>query len=203
MLFTGSGTSFYLRAGYTFSLEDHPRASFDMKYLATEVEHQGNQAASTPELRRLTGLDTDEVYRVTVAAIPATVQFRAEVRAAWPRIYGTEHGIIDGEAQSEYAQIDEHGRYLVRFAFDENTLADGKGSTRVRMMQPHGGGVEGWHFPLRKGTEVLFTFLGGDPDRPVIAGVVPNALTPSPVNAGNHTMSSCPSAAPLGEPMRR
>ncbi len=187
VLFTGSGTSFYLRAGYTFSLEDHPRASFDMKYLATEVEHQGNQAASTPELRRLTGLDTDEVYRVTVTAIPATVQFRAESRAVWPRIYGTEHGIIDGEAHSEYAQIDEHGRYLVRFAFDESTLADGKASTRVRMMQPHGGGVEGWHFPLRKGTEVLFTFLGGDPDRPVIAGVVPNALTPSPVNAGNHT----------------
>src|SRR5262249_3673917 len=38
-----------------------------------------------------------------------------------------------------------------------------------------------------KGTEVLFTFLGGDPDRPVIAGVVPNAHTPSPVTKGNHT----------------
>ena len=75
----------------------------------------------------------------------------------------------------------------MRFAFDESALGDGKASTRVRMMQPHGGGVEGWHFPLRKGTEVLFTFLGGDPDRPVIAGVVPNALTPSPVTAGNHT----------------
>jgi type VI secretion system secreted protein VgrG len=75
----------------------------------------------------------------------------------------------------------------VRFAFDESDLGDGKASTRVRMMQPHGGGVEGWHFPLRKGTEVLFTFLGGDPDRPVIAGVVPNAHTPSPVTKANHT----------------
>jgi len=187
VLFTGSGTSFYLRAGYTFALEDHPRASFDAKYLAIDVEHQGNQGASTAELRRLTGLDTDEVYRVDVTAIPATVQFRAELRTAWPRIYGTEHGTIDGEAESEYAQIDEHGRYVVRFAFDESILGNGKASTRVRMMQPHGGGVEGWHFPLRKGTEVLFTFLGGDPDRPVIAGVVPNALTPSPVIAGNHT----------------
>ena len=187
VVFTGSGTSFYLRAGYTFALEDHPRQSFDAKYLATEVEHVGNQAASTPELRRLTGLDTDEVYRVDVTAIPATVQFRAELRTAWPRIYGTEHGVIDGEADSDYAQIDDHGRYVVRFAFDESTLANGKASTRVRMMQPHGGGVEGWHFPLRKGTEVLFTFLGGDPDRPVIAGVVPNMHTPSPVTSGNHT----------------
>ena len=52
------------------------------------------------------------------------------------------------------------------------------------MMQPHGGDIEGWHFPLRKGTEVLFTFLGGDPDRPVIAGVVPNAHHAEPGHEG-------------------
>jgi type VI secretion system secreted protein VgrG len=187
VVFTGSGTAFFLRAGFTFSLEDHPRSKFDTKYLAAEVEHYGNQAASTAEMKRYTGLDSDEVYRVDVTAMPEKTQFRAERRAAWPRIYGTEHGVIDGEADSEYAQIDDHGRYAVRFAFDESDLKPGKASTWVRMLQPHGGGVEGWHFPLRKGTEVLFTFLGGDPDRPVIAGVVPNALTPSPVTRGNHT----------------
>ncbi|MFS8065162.1 MAG: type VI secretion system Vgr family protein, partial [Byssovorax sp.] len=187
VVFTGSGTTFHLRPGYTFSLEDHPRASFDAKYLVTEVEHHGNQAATTPELRRMTGLDSDEVYRADMTAIPKSVQFRAELKTPWPRVYGTEHGMIDGDADSEYAQIDDQGRYLVRFAFDESDLNDGKASTRVRMMQPHGGGIEGWHFPLRKGTEVLFTFLGGDPDRPVIAGVVPNAHKPSPVTKGNHT----------------
>lgn len=186
-LFTASGTAFYLRPGCTFSLTDHPRAAFDTSYLAIEVEHHANQLAGSKDLREMTGLDTDEVYRVDVTAIPANIQFRAEEKTAWPRIYGTEHGVIDGEADSEYAQIDDHGRYAVRFAFDESDLKDGKASTWVRMMQPHGGGIEGWHFPLRKATEVLFTFLGGDPDRPVIAGVVPNALTPSPVTRGNHT----------------
>jgi type VI secretion system secreted protein VgrG len=186
-VFTGSGTAFHLRAGYPFTLQDHPRGSFDARYLVTEVEHHGNQGASTPELRQFTGLAFDEVYRVDVTAIPHAVQFRAEQRTPWPRIYGTEHGVIDGEADSDYAQLDDQGRYTVRFAFDESDLGDGKASTRVRMMQPHGGDVEGWHFPLRKGTEVLFTFLGGDPDRPVIAGVVPNALTPSPINKANHT----------------
>lgn len=187
VVYHGSGTAYYLRSGYTFSLQDHPRQSFDAKYLVTEVEHHGNQAASTAEMVRLTGLEAGEVYRVEVTAIPSATQFRAEARSSWPRIYGTEHGVIDGEADSDYAQLDEQGRYLVRFAFDESDLGAGKASTRVRMMQPHGGGVEGWHFPLRKGTEVLFTFLGGDPDRPVIAGVVPTAHTPSPVTKSNHT----------------
>ena len=188
-VFHGSGTALYLRPGNTFALTDHPRAAFDTSYLATEVEHHGNQLAGSGDLRELTGLDTDELYRADVTAIAATVQYRPPQQTAWPRIYGTEHGVIDGEADSEYAQIDDHGRYLVRFAFDESDLKDGKASTWVRMMQPHGGGIEGWHFPLRKGTEVLFTFLGGDPDRPVIAGVVPNALTPSPVTRSNHTQN--------------
>jgi len=57
------------------------------------------------------------------------------------------------------------------------------------MMQPHGGSVEGHHFPLRKDTEVMISFLGGDPDRPFIAGVVPNALKPSVIGSRNHTQN--------------
>jgi type VI secretion system secreted protein VgrG len=187
LVYRGTGSSFFLRTGYAFALEDHPRQEFDTTYLATEVEHYGNQGAAHPEFRRLTGLDRDDVYHVELTAIREAVQFRAESRTAWPRVYGFENGVIDGEADSDYAQLDEHGRYRVRLGFDESELADGKASTWVRMLQPHGGDVEGWHFPLRKGTEVLLTFLGGDPDRPVIAGAVPNAHRPSPVTKANHT----------------
>lgn len=94
---------------------------------------------------------------------------------------------MDGPADSPYAQIDAQGRYNVKFKFDESSLRSGKASTFVRMLQPHGGNPEGFHFPLRKGTEVVISFLGGDPDRPVISGVVPNAVTPSPVTSANHT----------------
>ncbi|MEK6977197.1 MAG: citrate/2-methylcitrate synthase, partial [Candidatus Hydrothermarchaeota archaeon] len=60
-------------------------------------------------------------------------------------------------------------------------------STYIRMAQPHGGESEGHHFPLRKGTEVMVAFSGGDPDRPLISGVVPNATHPSTVTSVNHT----------------
>jgi len=46
-----------------------------------------------------------------------------------------------------------------------------------------------WQFPLLKGTEVLLSFLGGDPDRPVITGSVPNSENPARVTMSNATQS--------------
>ncbi len=182
-----TGTAIGLAAGYRFLLEDHPRPALNKDYLVTEANHLARGADSRGAWGRLEELEGEDVYRVDVTAVSADLQYRHPSRTTWPRIEGYENGIIDGPALSDYAQIDEHGRYAVKFKFDEGTLKDGKASTFVRMMQPHAGGIEGWHFPQRKGTEVVFLFLGGDPDRPVIAGAIPNATTPSPVTSGNHT----------------
>jgi len=57
------------------------------------------------------------------------------------------------------------------------------------MTQPYAGAEYGMHFPLHKGTEVLLTFIDGDPDRPIIAGSVPNPENSSPVTANNQTQS--------------
>jgi type VI secretion system secreted protein VgrG len=187
VVFHGAGTRLHLRTGHAFELEDHPRAAFNARYLTIEAQHYGNQAAGAANFQDLLDLPHEEVYFVEVTAIPANTQFRAESRTPWPRIYGYENGIVDGPADSEYAQIDDQGRYNAKFKFDESSLMGGNATTFVRMMQPHGGGIEGFHFPLRKGTEVIFSFLGGDPDRPVITGVVPNAVTPSAVTSANHT----------------
>jgi type VI secretion system secreted protein VgrG len=187
IVFHATGTRWHLRPGYTFELEDHPRDAFNDKYLTIGARHWGNQAAEAGALKELIELEHDHSYFVELFAIPKKTQFRPERVTPWPRIYGNENGTICGAAESEYAQIDSQGRYNVKFKFDETALKDGNASTYVRMMQPHGGGIEGFHFPLRKNTEVVFSFIGGDPDRPVIAGVVPNAHTPSPVTSGNHT----------------
>lgn len=187
VLFNAVGTRHNLRPGYTFELEDHPLPSFNARYLTIAAHHSGNQATGLAHFREITRIEHDDVYQVEIDAIPAKKQFRAESRTAWPRVYGMENGTICGAQDSEYAQIDDQGRYLCKFKYDESKLKNGKATTFVRMMQPHGGDIEGFHFPLRKGTEVVFSFLGGDIDRPVIAGVVPNMLNPSPVTAANHT----------------
>src|SRR5262249_34510143 len=186
-VFQATGPRLHMHAGYAFELEEHPRPSFNAKYLVVEAHHHGNQAVGLDHFKQMLELEHDDPYLVDVTAIPAKTQFRPAMTTPWPRIYSFENAVVDGPAASEYAQIDSSGRYNVKFHFDESALKDGQASTWVRMMQPHGGGVEGFHFPLRKGTEVVVSFLGGDPDRPVISGVVPNTLTPSPVTSGNYT----------------
>jgi len=184
---SGSGTARYLRSGYLFSLDRHPRGELNISYLVTDVAHLGRQVLGASELDALIPDKSPEVYRASVKAIPSEVQYRAERTTPWPRISCFENGVVDGPATSTYAQIDDMGRYAVKLKFDESILKDGQASTWLRMAQPHGGQVEGFHFPLRKGTEVLVTFLGGDPDRPVIAAVLPNATTPSPIASANNT----------------
>jgi type VI secretion system secreted protein VgrG len=185
--FHARGPVLGISSGFKFSLDRHAKEVFNIEYVAVGVEHVGLVDGVSPEWAEAIPFEAKDVYTVTVRAISAKTQYRLPVRTAWPRIDGFESGVVDGEASSEYAQIDDQGRYLVRFRFDESSLKGGQASTYVRMMQPHAGAIEGWHFPLRKGTEVTFLFLGGDPDRPVIAGAIPNAVTPSPVTSGNHT----------------
>ncbi|MDY7224854.1 type VI secretion system Vgr family protein [Hyalangium rubrum] len=184
VVFEGHGLTYDVRPGYTFDVTAHPRPSFNVSYLAVAVTHEGTQGVLGEGPQQEPQAPT---YLVRMEAIPATVQFRPRRLTPIPRIYGTEMGVVDGEQDSTYAQIDSHGRYKVQVFFDENDPRNGKASMWLRMLQPHGGPNEGFHFPLRKNTEVMLVFLGGDPDRPVIAGVVPNTHTPSPVTVDNAT----------------
>lgn len=186
---SASGTQRHVRSGYRFELGEHPRGEMNREYLVLSMRHIGRQLHGAPELDELLGEGNErpDVYRIELEAIPSDVQYREPRRTPWPKIHGFENGVIDGAASSTYAQIDEHGRYATKLRFDEGPGKAGTASTWLRMAQPHGGGLEGFHFPLRKGTEVLVQFLDGDPDRPLIAAVLPNAATPSPVTSGNNT----------------
>jgi type VI secretion system secreted protein VgrG len=189
--FQGWGRVAGLRAGYTFSVGGHELRRLDDEYLAVELETQGFELEGDQAkwLARLFGLDGRRGVIVNVGAILKSVQFRPNRVTAWPRVHGIVDGVIDGMASSSYAQIDSQGRYKVRLRFDESDLLDGQASTWIRMLQPHGGGNEGWHFPLRKGTEVQVAFLGGDPDRPVIVAAAPNAIEQSKVRSANHSQN--------------
>lgn len=181
-IYHGDGMVGQMEPGYTFSLYDHFQDSFNQNYQILELSHEGHQ----PSL--LTGENTETAaYRNSFTAIPAGSQFRPERLAATPRFYGTMNAFVDAEGDGEYAEVDDLGRYKVVLPFDQVNRQGAKASCWVRMSQPYAGVSEGMHFPLRKGTEVLLTFIGGDPDRPVIANAVPNHGHPSVVTDRNQT----------------
>lgn len=192
--FKGWGRVQGLRTGFTFPVSGHELSRLDDEYLAVEIEAEGfeleaSQGEEAAQLARLFELEGKRGVVVNVGAIPKATQFRPTRVTPWPRIHGVVDGVVDGMASSDYAQVDAQGRYKVRLRFDESDLLDGQASTWVRMLQPHGGSVEGMHFPLRKQTEVQVAFLGGDPDRPVIVAAAPNAVESSKVVRSNHTQN--------------
>jgi type VI secretion system secreted protein VgrG len=189
--YRGEGSVPFMLPGFTFTLKDHYRKNFNRKYLIIDVVHEGDQTGYLMSGIRA-GVDETEnriYYRNYFTAIPGNVQFRPEITTEQPRISGTIVGRIDSAGSGQYAELDDMGRYKIILPFDLSGRSDGKASAWVRMAQPYAGSNHGMHFPLHKGTEVLLTFIDGDPDRPIIAAAVPNPETPSPVAADNQTMS--------------
>ena len=131
----------------------------------------------------------DSPYRARFTSIPATVPFRPPRRTPWPRIDGVINAHIDADSNGDYAQIDGEGRYKVKLPFDVGTTKGLASSRWIRMAQAYAGPGYGNHFPQHKGTEVLLAHVDGDPDRPIIVGAVPNAVTPGTVMDKNASQS--------------
>uniref|UniRef100_UPI004057CAFC type VI secretion system Vgr family protein n=1 Tax=Candidatus Electrothrix sp. TaxID=2170559 RepID=UPI004057CAFC len=188
--FLGKSSVPFMVPGFTFDLKKHYKNIYNRKYLITEVVHEGHQTGYL-----ISGLsaaleprDEQMFYANTFTAIYSDAQFRPERTAVKPKISGTINAKIDAATSGQYAELDEHGRYKVILPFDRSGRSGGKASAWFRMMQPYAGPNQGMHFPLHKGTEVLLTFIDGDPDQPLIAGAVPNPETSSPVTVENQTM---------------
>ncbi|MFH1019073.1 MAG: type VI secretion system tip protein TssI/VgrG [Pseudomonadota bacterium] len=181
-----------VRPGYLFTLKKHFREEFNQQYLTMAVRHEGSQERYLSSGLGVRDLEDQDglFYRNTFECLPATAQFRPARVTPKPRITGTLSAKIDAAGSGQYAELDEHGRYKVILPFDLAGRQAGKSSAPLRMMQPYAGPGQGMHFPLRKGVEVLLTFLDGDPDRPVIAGALPNPECQSPVNADNQSMAT-------------
>lgn len=165
-----------LGAGARFLLEGHLLGDLDL--LVTEVTHSVKQVAlgSATDARR---------YSNRFRAIPRSTAYRPPRVTPKPKVHGVLTGVVDASNVSQYAELDSEGRYHVKFMFDTSDVPGGQASRPVRMMQPHSGAGYGMHFPLRAGVEVLIVCVDGDPDRPIIAGTVPNPRTASPVVSGN------------------
>lgn len=195
-IFTGTSAIPFVRPGYTFSITDHYRDSYNQKYQTIACRHEGSQEGWLVSGLGLAADTADAdarketlYYRNTFTAIPAKAQFRAELATQRPRIAGTLNAKVDAAGSGQYAEVDSQGRYKVILPFDLSGRKDGHASAWVRMAQPYAGAGFGMHMPLHKGCEVILSFIEGDPDRPLIAAAIPNPETQSPVTDQTQTQS--------------
>lgn len=182
VLFAGRSDLATLRPGDALTLESSPYPQEE--FFVLEVSYEVVQ-----DFRADGGGLENAAFENHFVALDRKTPFRPERRTPRPRIFGSTYATIDGPDLGAAAPIDEIGRYKVVFPFDTSQTGTGKATRWIRMAQPLSGANYGMHFPLRVGAEVVLSYVHGDPDRPVIVGAIPNAVTQSPVAQRNATQS--------------
>jgi type VI secretion system secreted protein VgrG len=191
-VYSGKSDACQLSGGARITLENGPRLDRE-GLLLLSVDHEAEQSVAVH------GGSGAQHYVNSFRAIDAELTYRPARVTPIPRIFGVLTGVVEQDPEapvSDYAMIDSHGRYTIKFLFDTtNAREQQKASRPVRMIQAHAGPNYGVHFPLKPGVEVLLVFVDGDPDRPLIVGAVPNPETPSPVTQSNPLMNRIKTAS--------
>ena len=176
-----------VRPGHRFSLDQHFDQSFSRRELVvTAIDHRAVQIGA--------GGESGGYSNSFEALDHEPIAFRPRRLTPWPRIDGVIPAKIAARPGMRNAgEMDRRGRYRVIVPYPsvhEGRLVPGRGSEMwIRMAQPNATqrnarGAAGFHMPLHGGTEVLLVHVNGDPDRPVIAGALPNDLAQSPIYDG-------------------
>jgi len=154
----------HLSPGQVIELEDGPARAAEQ--VVTEIAHEGRVVEAADELS----------YRARVDFAPAAVPLRPTLTERAP-VHGLDAATVVGPPGKEI-HTDEHGRVQVRFRWDdvgEPPIA------WLQVAQPGSGSGYGSSWLPRVGSEVLVSYLGGHPDRPIVVGSLHHPLSPSPV----------------------
>jgi type VI secretion system secreted protein VgrG len=135
---------------------------------------------------------------VTLRAIPADLPFRLDRITPRPMIRGPQTARVVGSPGDEIS-TDQYGRVKVKFHWDRADVQDDRRTCWIRVAQASAGAGWGSIFIPRVGQEVVVEFLEGNPDRPLITGVVYNANMTVPYSLPeNKTVSTIKSNSSTG-----
>ncbi|EBI9056973.1 hypothetical protein DK526_23695 [Salmonella enterica] len=172
-VFTGVTDDPGLVCGERITFTDHPCDSGAYYLTALELKVSSNIGHQAVRVES------------TFTAQKKNVPFRLPVRAGTPAVPGLLRARVVGPS-SEVVHTDHEGRVKVLFLWDDAGKEDGSNACWLRVAQPWTGNGLGAQFIPRVGSEVMVGFWMGDPDDPVITGMVcsgPN-LPPFPLPAG-------------------
>lgn len=167
--FTSECTAWWLTCGETFRLQDHPSSS----------GHYRIQGLSLDVTSNIDGKATD--YACSFSAGVSTKKFRPPMVTPVPDVAGVLTAKVVGP-KSEEIYTDEGGRIKIQFHWDSENRFDDSSSCWVRVSQPWTGGRFGGLFLPRVGSEVIVSFVQGNPDFPIVTGTVFNGQNKPPLS---------------------
>jgi type VI secretion system secreted protein VgrG len=177
---SGEGGCSDLTPGHRFALDDHPAAQLDGGYVVTSVEHRGETHPQHGGQWK--------VYENTFECTPDVLTYvppRPRRRSVQVSLTATVVG-----PGGEEIHVDEKGQIKVQFHWDRDGKHDENSSCWIRTMQPWAGAGWGHQFIPRVGMEVVVTFEGGDPDKPMVIGSLYNGTHPPPFKLPEHKTRS-------------
>lgn len=165
--YQGEMSAFWLSAGESFELTEHPTAS-----AAYGIRRMSLSASNN--------LESANHFHCSVECWPLAQPYRPECVTPVPTLAGIFNATVVGP-DSEEIHTDEQGRIKIQFPWDDENTHDDSSSCWVRVSQPWAGSRFGAMFLPRIGSEVLVSFLQGHPDHPIVIGSVYNDSNPLPV----------------------
>jgi type VI secretion system secreted protein VgrG len=192
-IFYGTSDCRLFRAGSRFEMDKHYRKDWNAEYVLTNVTYKGNQKslfAFLPDQKKY-----EPTFECKFEAIPYNIEYRPLRKTPIPKVSGIMSARIQSGGGDEYAFIDDHGRYKAKMLFDLSDKSSGEATLPIRLTQGYSGPGYGIHFPNHEDTELLWSCVDGNPDRPVGLGTVPNPSSATPVTSQNKMQNVIRTAA--------
>ena len=184
---SGAGNARTLVSGGTFKLKDHPRVTGDNDFLIVKAEHyfqievdkEGGELEQFVVNEGLTFPGNDDLYFCRFDVIRKATPFRPPAVTPWPDLSGLHTAVVTGPGGEEI-YTNEHGQVKVQFHWDRHGKHDDKTTCWCRVAHPWTGKGYGMQSIPRMGQEVVIMFERNNPDRPVIIGMLYNAVNTPP-----------------------
>lgn len=188
-----------LRPGVIVEMTGHPVAGIDGRYLVLKARHA---SAPPPHSDRAgEGAGGEDYHNVFECIRAMETAWEPSRTTPKPAIYGVQTAVVTGPAQGE-PYTDEYGRIRVQFHWDREAIDPSRTSAWLRLGQTWAGadssGLHTFLFIPRVGSEVIVTFLDGDPDRPLVTGAVYNAKNLPPLALPGEATRSVIRTATIG-----
>jgi type VI secretion system secreted protein VgrG len=188
-VFVARGNVTALRPGMRFHLEGHREHGLDRGYVVTSVRHLGRAPEETRAHGHGEHPERHQRYEMELRCVCDDLPLRPAKAHRRARIFGPQTATVVTTTADD-AQSEHHGRVRVRFHWEREGAPTEAQRCWVRVSQSWAGADYGVQFIPRKGMEVVVHFLEGDPDRPLVTGVVYNGTHPLPFPVEEHATRS-------------